>query len=114
MPASSLGRQKSYSNRPPDRGLSPLEAEDAGIFFGRDAPIVEALDRLRGLLDATPPRPSPTIPHGCGTPRPARSQGCKTALENNSAFVTLRRVRTSTNSYLPGRDLGETASLGES
>ena len=43
-------------NRPPYRGLSPLEAEDAGIFFGRDAPIVEALDRLRGLLDAAPPR----------------------------------------------------------
>jgi hypothetical protein len=36
-------------NRPPYRGLLPLEAEDAGIFFGRDAPIVEALDRLRGL-----------------------------------------------------------------
>ena len=43
-------------NRPPYRGLRPLEAEDAGIFFGRDAPIVEALDRLRGLQKATPPR----------------------------------------------------------
>ena len=38
--------------RSPYRGLRPLEAEDAGIFFGRDAPIVEALDRLRGLRDA--------------------------------------------------------------
>ena len=36
-------------NRPPYRGLRPLEAEDAGIFFGRDAAIIEALDRLRGL-----------------------------------------------------------------
>jgi formylglycine-generating enzyme required for sulfatase activity len=43
-------------NRPPYRGLRPLEAEDAGIFFGRDAPIVETLDRLRRLRDATPPR----------------------------------------------------------
>ena len=43
-------------NRPPYRGLRPLEAEDAGIFFGRDAPIVEALDRLRGLRETTPPR----------------------------------------------------------
>jgi hypothetical protein len=43
-------------NRPPYRGLRPLEAEDAGIFFGRDAPIVETLDRLRGLRDAAPPR----------------------------------------------------------
>ena len=43
-------------NRPPYRGLRPLEAEDAGIFFGRDAPIIEALDRLRGLRETTPPR----------------------------------------------------------
>jgi WD40 repeat protein len=42
--------------RPPYRGLRPLEAEDAGIFFGREAPIIEALDRLRGLREATPPR----------------------------------------------------------
>ena len=43
-------------NRPPYRGLSPLETEDAGIFFGRDAPTVEALDQLRGLRETTPPR----------------------------------------------------------
>jgi hypothetical protein len=43
-------------NRPPYRGLRPLEAEDAGIFFGRDGPIVETLDRLRGLRETTPPR----------------------------------------------------------
>ena len=43
-------------NRPPYRGLRPLEAEDAGIFFGRDAPIVAALDGLRGLRETTPPR----------------------------------------------------------
>ena len=38
-------------DRPPYRGLRPLEADDAGIFFGRDAPIFEALDQLRGLRD---------------------------------------------------------------
>jgi formylglycine-generating enzyme required for sulfatase activity len=43
-------------NRPPYRGLRPLEAEDAGIFFGRDAPIVAALDRLRGLREGASPR----------------------------------------------------------
>jgi formylglycine-generating enzyme required for sulfatase activity len=48
-PANDLGR-------PPYRGLLPLEAEDAGIFFGRDGPIVEALDKLRGLRASTPPR----------------------------------------------------------
>lgn len=42
--------------RPPYRGLLPLEAEDAGIFFGREAPIVAVLDQLRGLRDAAPPR----------------------------------------------------------
>jgi formylglycine-generating enzyme required for sulfatase activity len=43
-------------NRPPYRGLRPLEAEDAGIFFGREAAVVEALDRLRGLRETSPPR----------------------------------------------------------
>src|SRR6185312_14738646 len=38
------------------RGLRSLEAEDAGIFFGRDAPVVQALDKLRGLREAAPPR----------------------------------------------------------
>jgi formylglycine-generating enzyme required for sulfatase activity len=47
---------QSDPTRPPYRGLRPLESEDAGIFFGRDAPIVEALDRLRGLRATTPPR----------------------------------------------------------
>lgn len=42
--------------RPPYRGLRPLEAEDAGIFFGREGPIVEALDRLRGLREGAQPR----------------------------------------------------------
>ena len=43
-------------NRPPYRGLKSLEAQDAGIFFGREAEIIEALDRLRGLSEGPPPR----------------------------------------------------------
>ncbi len=42
--------------RAPYRGLEPLEAEDAGIFFGRDGPTIVGLDRLRGLREAAPPR----------------------------------------------------------
>jgi hypothetical protein len=42
--------------RPPYRGLLPLDASDAGIFFGREAPTIEALDRIRGMRDAAPPR----------------------------------------------------------
>ncbi len=44
------------AGRAPYRGLKPLEAVDAGIFFGRDAPIVEATDRLRGLRAGAAPR----------------------------------------------------------
>jgi formylglycine-generating enzyme required for sulfatase activity len=43
-------------DRPPYRGLRPLEAEDAGICFGRDGMIVEALDKLRGLRASAPQR----------------------------------------------------------
>jgi formylglycine-generating enzyme required for sulfatase activity len=43
-------------NRAPYRGLLPFEADDAGIFFGRDAPIIDALDRLRGLREIPAPR----------------------------------------------------------
>lgn len=42
--------------RAPYRGLSPMEANDAGIFFGRDGPIIQSLDALRGLAEAAPPR----------------------------------------------------------
>jgi hypothetical protein len=43
-------------DRSPYRGLLPLEADDAGIFFGREASVIGALDRLRGLREAPPPR----------------------------------------------------------
>ncbi len=43
-------------NRAPYRGLVPLESQDAGIFFGREAPITELLAQLRGLREAAPPR----------------------------------------------------------
>jgi hypothetical protein len=43
-------------NRPPYRGLLPLEAEDAGIFYGRDGSILSAIDRIRGLRESGPPR----------------------------------------------------------
>lgn len=43
-------------DRAPYPGLRPLEVDDAGIFFGREASTVVALDRLRGLREAAPPR----------------------------------------------------------
>jgi hypothetical protein len=46
----------SERDRAPYRGLKPLESVDAGIFFGREAPITETIDRMRGLIAAAPPR----------------------------------------------------------
>lgn len=43
-------------DRPPYRGLLPLDAGDAGIFFGRDGMIVLTLDGLRGLRAKAAPR----------------------------------------------------------
>jgi formylglycine-generating enzyme required for sulfatase activity len=43
-------------NRSPYRGLKALEADDAGIFFGRDGAVLGALDQLRGLRESAPPR----------------------------------------------------------
>lgn len=37
--------------RAPYRGLKPYEAQDAAIFFGRDATIVRGLDQVRQLRD---------------------------------------------------------------
>ncbi len=42
--------------RPPYPGFAALDEKDAGIFFGRDAPLVEAMDKLRGLALGAPPR----------------------------------------------------------
>src|SRR5262249_51848867 len=43
-------------DRSPYRGLQPLDDVDAGIYFGRDAQIVEAMDMLRGLRESSAPR----------------------------------------------------------
>ena len=47
---------RSEPERAPYRGLEPFEAVDAGIFFGREQPLIEALDVLRGLAKAPAPR----------------------------------------------------------
>ncbi|MFA5921894.1 MAG: hypothetical protein WC856_11485 [Methylococcaceae bacterium] len=42
---------KDAPTRAPYRGLEPLEAVDAAVFFGRDVEILRALDTLRGMRD---------------------------------------------------------------
>ncbi|MBS0151393.1 MAG: SUMF1/EgtB/PvdO family nonheme iron enzyme [Nitrospira sp.] len=39
-------------NRLPYRGLKALEAEDAAVFFGREAPLIRALDTLRRMTES--------------------------------------------------------------
>ncbi|MEO5329107.1 MAG: toll/interleukin-1 receptor domain-containing protein [Magnetococcus sp. THC-1_WYH] len=55
-PYSSPWPPASDPDRSPYRGMRPMEAEDAGVFFGREAPILDLLDILRGPHDKTPPR----------------------------------------------------------
>jgi formylglycine-generating enzyme required for sulfatase activity len=43
-------------DRAPYRGLKSLDAEDAGILFGREGAIVLGLDSLRSLRENPPPR----------------------------------------------------------
>jgi formylglycine-generating enzyme required for sulfatase activity len=43
-------------DRAPYRGFDPLDGVDAGIFFGRDGPLVDVLDMLRGLREGANPR----------------------------------------------------------
>jgi tetratricopeptide (TPR) repeat protein len=47
---------ESESDRAPFRGFEPLETADAGVFFGRNEAMIEALDVLRGMAAAAPPR----------------------------------------------------------
>jgi tetratricopeptide (TPR) repeat protein len=47
---------KTDPDRSPYPGMRPLEGEDAGIFFGRDAPTIDALDTLRRLRQSAAPR----------------------------------------------------------
>ena len=39
-------------SRSPYRGLEPLDMQDAAVFFGRDAEILQGLDKLRGMRAA--------------------------------------------------------------
>ncbi|SFO22001.1 WD domain-containing protein, G-beta repeat-containing protein, partial [Nitrosospira briensis] len=39
-------------SRAPYRGLEPLDAKDAAVFFGRDTEILQGLDKLRGMRAA--------------------------------------------------------------
>ena len=80
--------------RVPYRGLKPLEAADAGIFFGRDAPIVEATDRLRGVGTGAPPRLMVILgASGAGKSSFLRAGLLPRLARDDSHFVTLPPIR---------------------
>jgi WD40 repeat protein len=81
-------------DRAPYRGLKPQEAADVGIFFGRDAPIVEAVDRLRGLRAGASPRLLAILgASGAGKSSFLRA-GLLPRLERDDAqFIPIRAVR---------------------
>jgi WD40 repeat protein len=43
---------KEDPTRSPYRGLEPLEAQDAAVFFGRDVEILRGIDTLRGMRES--------------------------------------------------------------
>ena len=80
--------------RPPYRGLRPLEADDAGIFFGRDGQIADTLDTLRGLRDAAPPRLLVILgASGAGKSSFLRAGLYPRLVRDDQTFLPLRIVR---------------------
>jgi len=80
--------------RPPYRGLRPLDTEDAGIFFGREAPVVKALEQLRGLRGAPAPRMLVILgASGAGKSSFLRAGLLPRLQREDRAFVTLPIIR---------------------
>lgn len=80
--------------RSPYRGLRPLEADDAGIFFGREAQIIKAIDQLRGLREAAAPRMFVVIgASGAGKSSFLRAGLYPRLIRDNRHFLPLPIVR---------------------
>jgi formylglycine-generating enzyme required for sulfatase activity len=85
---------ESDPERSPYRGLKPIESVDAGIFFGRDAPIIEAIDGLRGLRAATAPRVLVILgASGAGKSSFLRAGLLPRLARNDSQFLPLPAIR---------------------
>jgi formylglycine-generating enzyme required for sulfatase activity len=86
-------------NRPPYRGLRPLEADDASVFFGRNAPIGEALGQLRAMREGAPPRLLVILgASGAGKSSFLRAGLLPRLLRDDRHFLPLRVIR-------PGRSV---------
>ena len=98
----------------PIAGLQPLEAEDAGIFFGRDGPTVVGLDLLRGLREAAPPRLLVILgASGAGKSSFLRAGLLPRLARESQHFLPLPVIRPE-RAVLTGESRGSIASSGES
>ena len=80
--------------RAPYRGLAPMEEEDAGIFYGREAATIAALDQLRGLAEAAPPRMMAVLgASGAGKSSFMRAGLIPRLKRDDRNFLVLRVVR---------------------
>ena len=92
--------------------MRPLEAQDAGVFFGREAPIVLALDQLRGLRIASQPRLLVILgASGAGKSSFLRAGLIPRLARDDANFLPLPVIRPET-SVLTGK-MGLIASLQE-
>jgi tetratricopeptide (TPR) repeat protein len=84
----------SDARRSPYRGLEALDSIDAGVFFGRDGPIIQALDQLRGLSEAAPPRIFVILgASGAGKSSFLRAGLLPRLARDNRAFIVLPVIR---------------------
>lgn len=91
-------------NRSPYRGLMSLDIEDAGIFFGREAPTIELLSELRGLRQKTKPQLLAILgASGAGKSSFLRAGILPRLMRDNRHFLPLPIVRPA-NTVISGKE----------
>jgi TIR domain len=83
--------------RAPYRGLKALEAQDAAIFFGREAWIGRGIDRIRGLVDTGAAKLLIVLgASGSGKSSFLRAGLCPRLARNDTSFLLLPVIRPHT------------------
>jgi WD40 repeat protein len=99
--------------RAPYRGLEALEADDAAVFFGRNADIVRGIDTLRGLASHNPPRLLVILgASGAGKSSFLRAGLWPRLLRDDAQWLPLRSIRAGRGGALEGAE-GLLAALDE-
>jgi hypothetical protein len=92
-----------FGCRAPYRGLEALEAEDAPVFFGRNADIVRGIDTLRGLAARKPPRVLVILgASGAGKSSFLRAGLWPRLLRDDAQWLPLRVVRAGRGGAIEG------------